>query len=333
MYDLFYFHSNRSTRQISISSKPKDLPYETVLLNLINFDQLIFGESDCELVALAQGIYPSFEVLKRTKNTICYVTLNTIYTDWYQLNPSTGAYDYLDTSVSYGYVSNVCTDISTTGIPSGNPSGGGPGSSSADPNPYDNIDPSSILNVEKLECLYNKFMEGNNSLFNQTIAAFGKTTDVNLIFRLTNKASYTDSYKLERNNEITIYINPDARSTIDLAGDLSHEGIYAAIAVYLNRRNVDVTLYNKERLLQLFKFYKGDISATDHFYMSETYINRLAKALRQIDGYKSSLESYKPFAWDGLRVYGKLNGIPDSKMYNVTDSERDVTINRSKLCK
>jgi hypothetical protein len=273
----------------------------------------------------------------------CLAETYTVYgrtcTDWYvngvYVDTTCDEWHEIDSGV-YG----VCYDSGT-----GSGGGGTGGTTGNDPYPLDNLDPSKVLNFPKFKCLYEKFMEGNNSLFNQTILPFNNNQSVDLVFETWDNrplsgdckkggdSEYADgctSFNDIDNGVVTIYINDYNDDPLDLASTVLHEGIHAAIGVYVKNKGVDVRLKSRERLMQLYDHYKYSADA-DHYYMVETYIKPLAMSLRQVDNYKSSLTDYYPFAWDGLRPYGLQNGLSYSDMYFY--NSRTSTYNISILCK
>jgi len=193
----------------------------------------------------------------------------------------------------------------------------------------------------KFDCVYSQFIQGANSLFNSTIKPF-HNSQVNLVFKsyeqLPSSGRCSDgkgdgctSISNISNNEITIYIANPSGNALDLAATILHEGLHASIAAFVQNKGVDVRLLNTTRLLELYDYYNGDASSADHYHMTETYINPLAGALRSLDGNRLPLSKYKPFAWDGLRIYGEQIGLSKEQMYE-TNTDRDNTLNTFKLC-
>lgn len=123
----------------SLSSKgASELPYSDALLYFISSDQRVFEKTSCDLIEKAKRTFGDKFLDDNQKTAICYAIVDIYQNNWFQYNPATGVWDYLDSSTSSQYVGSVCIDINSDGLPDGNPNGGNTGGSGHTGNAWDN---------------------------------------------------------------------------------------------------------------------------------------------------------------------------------------------------
>ena len=133
-------------------------------------------------------------------------------------------------------------------------------------------------------------------------------------------------------NNIVITIEDDNLSGLGIAALLLHEGIHAEIHRYVSRFESGVDPNNRERLFQLYAFYKGWAdykydgnfnwkNEAHHYYMVENYVNKIARAVRELDKNKHHLSHYMAYGWEGLREAGytakRLTETQDNQNYDL----------------
>ncbi len=178
----------------------------------------------------------------------------------------------------------------------------------------DKIDSSELTGKDK--CAYEILEKTNGNLFKKTIGLFGvpgSKYDLNFTYdSCSTDGEMCTSAKDLANNNITIKINnTSGLSILEIATNFLHEGIHAEIYRYVheNGGNVDpndrINLYNSYIAA---KVESGSLANTDkaqHQHMADRYVYPIARAIREIDNKRFSVEHYLPFGWIGLSAYGK----------------------------
>jgi len=191
----------------------------------------------------------------------------------------------------------------------------------------------------KAKCIYNKFEKSNSNLFKETIGAFFDDPKYNLILKNGNcsgsASACTDSRNISSTGEVIIIIDNLSGSIIENAALFLHEGIHAEIARYVQRHQVGEDPNDRARMFQLYKYYKElevPEHHLDHPYMSLNYINPIANALRQLDGFKYPINYYMSFAWDGLRNWDVSNLLGMEEATKFAEYRTIVNANTNLTC-
>lgn len=203
----------------------------------------------------------------------------------------------------------------------------------------DVIDVSEMMEFEIFECIYNKLIKGNFSLFNKIIRPFAATTSgIDLIFKdgcndgtagCSERANVNDIDK----GYIEIYIDSSNSSPLDMAETILHESIHAAIAAFLKAKGeVNVDLINTTRLLQLHKHYNYS-NYEDHVYIGEFYIKRIARVLRKLDSNRYPEEYYYGLSYEGIEHFIPQNIQILKDTYAQYKQYNSLVRNSSSLCK
>lgn len=178
-------------------------------------------------------------------------------------------------------------------------------------------------------------MGGTSSVFQKTLLRFHENPNADVLFKNTTGSSRTNLSRLNNFNEITIYINVDgAESLLDLAETIIHEGIHAAIAIYLsNEHHVDVELENTDRLIQLYNYYKKaeNTNYADHIFMGENYVEKVAADLRKLDSDSYPISHYYGIVWDGIAHWFEMYPEIRNK-YNSYYQYNSTIRNNTTLC-
>lgn len=168
----------------------------------------------------------------------------------------------------------------------------------------DKIDDSKLTGKDK--CAYELLKTTNGNLFKETIGLFGvpgSKYDLKFTYdSCNNDGEMCTNAKDLANNNITIKINnTSGLSILEIATNFLHEGIHAEIYRYVheNGGNVDpndrINLYNSYIAA---KVKSGSLANTDeaqHQHMADRYVYPIARAIREIDNKRFSVEHYLPF--------------------------------------
>ena len=188
--------------------------------------------------------------------------------------------------------------------------GGGGGSTppSSDSDPDDNINPIEALISPIFECLYNEFMKGNYSLFNQTIGVFKDLTNYQLNFKPGSIYDHT-SWWYDGSNicNIDIYLDLN-QSPINMADAILHEGIHAAMSLYVVDDGIPTGL-NTVQYLQYYKTYSGYRDYADHVFIGDFYIKPIARVLRQLDSNRLPEYKYYGIVYEGIERAVEAAGV------------------------
>ena len=180
-------------------------------------------------------------------------------------------------------------------------------------NTCEQIDTTALEGKEK--CAYEALVNTNGDLFNETIGTFGVAgSSYNLTFIYGSCASSggeacTDPSDLANYN-LTIKIADVGLSVLEQAANLLHEGIHAEIYRYVNENGGNVDPNDRINLYTHYKDEKvqdGSVANTaiaQHQHMADRYVYPIARAIRELDGFRFPVESYLPFGWSGLSAYG-----------------------------
>lgn len=175
------------------------------------------------------------------------------------------------------------------------------------------------------KCVYDKLKESNGNLLKKTIGKFIKDPKYHLLIKHGNcnaasATACTDGSKIGTTGEVTIIIEGNGYgNSLELAGDILHEGIHAEIFRYVNRFKEGEDPNNRKRLFDLYRHYSemdSDYPEIDaqHQYMVENYVTPIAQSIRTLDGNKRPLEDYMGFGWKGLEQYGFYGTLTRSQM-------------------
>ena len=276
----------------------------------------------------------------------CWIMMFTRPTiDYYQNSGAGGAWAYSYSRMGAttsewihvsgsGYTSNTSTDPyhNHYDYPSGP-------AVASDNHPVEILKDPSFIGT-KAECVFDKLEELNGNLFKETIGTFIDDPKFNLIFKVDNcpntNNACCDNTQIETSGDIFVIIEDINTNPIQLAQYILHESIHAEMARYVHQYNSGVDINDRPRLFQLYKYYHdiydNDAGEIDHIYMTEKFITPIASTLRQLDGNRYSIDYYKAFAWDGLRIWdanGLLNMDPESPNF---ETYRVIVNQTSILC-
>ncbi|MCK8524208.1 hypothetical protein M0D21_21700 [Aquimarina sp. D1M17] len=184
----------------------------------------------------------------------------------------------------------------------------------------------------KADCVYEILKESNGDLFKSTIGKFIDDPKYALTFKIGNCVSSddacTDGSKIGTTGELSIIIENTNANSINTAAMILHEGIHAELFRFVDQaHNGDVDPNDRPRLFELYNYYQRDLRTMDsnaqHVYMVENYVVPIAKAMRELDNNKYSLDYYMGFGWDGLRAYdyfGKLSSTDSDRFYQLQNT-------------
>ncbi|MFV0541241.1 MAG: hypothetical protein ACK5MZ_08400 [Aestuariibaculum sp.] len=205
----------------------------------------------------------------------------------------------------------------------------------------DKIDDSQLTGKEK--CAYEILKNTNGNLFNKTIGLFGiPGAKYNLIFEYGKcdaggSVMCTDPKDL-KNNNLTIIIAQTENTVLETVASILHEGIHAEIFRYVKENGGNADPNNRINLYNWYHFYKVKEGVYDratsnaqHQHMADMYIYPIARALREVDGYKYTVDYYLPFAWEGLEDYGKDRYYDPYKKKNIFFNNSDYKNKRAKV--
>ncbi|KAA1243380.1 hypothetical protein [Aquimarina sp. RZ0] len=117
----------------------------------------------------------------------------------------------------------------------------------------------------------------------------------------------TDGRNIATTDIVTIKIENTNMKSLIAAANILHEGIHAEVFRFVNEaNNGNVDANERKRLFDLYRNFKGlstMSSDAQHVFMAENYVIPIAKAIRQLDNNRYSLNHYMGFGWDGLRDY------------------------------
>jgi hypothetical protein len=198
----------------------------------------------------------------------------------------------------------------------------------------------------RVNCVYEKLASVNGSLFKETIGAFIDDPQYNLGLIIgecsTSDTGCTNGDLLENINQVTMIIENVTQPPLELAATILHEGIHAEIFRYVSRFENNIDPNNRPRLFQLYQFYNGltnnenydgsPVSDEQHAYMAENYVNKIADAIRQLDGNKYPSEYYKWFGWEGLEEYDFKNKLSPNLETQYNNFQTTVNENTSFYC-
>ncbi len=319
------------------NGKREELSRELYAGLFVNFEGYLFGKVDCEMLELL-GIESS----NTSRDFYCSFGYNSYSECWatYAYVEGLGGHYTTDCTFSYTYY-GYCFEYETIGASEEDNPGEDDdvvsGNSFRDPNEDDNIVPK--IDDKDFDCLYNKFMEGNSSLFNQTIGSFKDLTDYHLNFKSCeddNRAgcqTYTSSwYNSANGKNVDIFLDLSI-SNLEMAESILHEGIHAAIKLYLANKDVPNGLSNTVEILQYYKHYSGYADWADHIFIGDFYIKPLARALKQLDGHRYPEYKYYGLVYEGIERSVEEAGVQrlveNYSRYKTYNSE---VIRNSRLC-
>lgn len=196
-------------------------------------------------------------------------------------------------------------------------------------------------------CIFNELKKLD--LFKSTINKFSKGK-YNLTFKYgticNNQAgeeACTDPKDLANGN-LTIKILSSGTQSLDFAATLLHEGIHAEIYKYVDEHKKGIDPNDRKNLFYYYNYYSAqnnnrrETSLAQHQHMQDVFVTPIARAIRQLDGYRHNIDYYKGFAFEGIiKKYGYDkyldNGVvktmtPDiyksyeNKMYNVLSTTK-----------
>jgi len=181
----------------------------------------------------------------------------------------------------------------------------------------------------KADCVYEKLKKADGDLFKSTIGKFIDDPKYGLTFKIgnctnTNEAC-TDGSQIGTTGALSIIIENTRANSINTAAMLLHEGIHAELFRFVDQaHNGFVDPNDRPRLFELYKYYKTDLTTMDnnaqHVYMLENYVKPIARAIREIDNNRYSIDYYMGFGWDGLReydYYGTLSNTDSDRFYRL----------------
>ena len=138
--------------------------------------------------------------------------------------------------------------------------------------------------------------------------------------------------------EVTIIIQNNGLRSLEMAATILHEGIHAEIYRYVDSYRKGVNPENRPNLLGYYFQYQAQNNNTlstsnaQHQHMADNYVKPIANALRTLDNNRYSLDSYMPFAWDGLRKFG-WDGYWDNGKYIKLDRDKYNECLKKKIMK
>ena len=203
--------------------------------------------------------------------------------------------------------------------------------------------PEYIINnlTGRAKCVYDKLEETNDNLFKTTIGAFIDDPDYNLILEigdcLTSDNACTKGINIGATGKVTIIIEDNYQSPLEMAATILHEGIHAEIYRYVDMHNKHLTGEDRPLLLDYYLLSKGlDNVDAQHQYMADKFVKPIAEAIRALDNSKYTLDYYMAFGWDGLARFawnGYYNGQnweklkEDSEYPNYAEKQKTVLTN------
>lgn len=165
----------------------------------------------------------------------------------------------------------------------------------------------------KEKCAYDALVSANGNLFNETIGTFGvEGSRYNLTFtygHCSNGEACTSASDIDNGN-LTIKISDRGLDVLEYAALLLHEGIHAEIFRYVHENGGNIDPNERVNLYDWYTSYNvqnGNIENTtiaQHQHMADRFVYPIARAIRELDGFRYPVEQYLGFGWDGLRSYG-----------------------------
>lgn len=274
------------------------------------------------------------------------------YTDWYKKYPD-GTLEYTHTvldyiTYEYVYVPNYSTYNDTGYNYYSDNSSYSHHSSGYNLTPQPVEEDKIIIDnlTGKAKCIYDQLKQ--LSLFQETIAKFEHDATYNLIFREGNCTSSdvacTNGARVDIDGTVTITLEDLNYPTLEIAATILHEGIHAEIYRYVSQFENGIDPNNRERLFELYNFYKGRVTSKDprdysiaesnaqHVYMAENYVQPIAEAIRALDSNSYPLEYYSLFGWDGLEKYDFNNELTDETLSEYYSNRTTVNNNTNIDC-
>lgn len=230
--------------------------------------------------------------------------------DWYDIKAST-LIDFYNLNISLPQFENI-VPISCMG--NGNPLVGvfescAIGYLKEAINNNDHIDPWPMMWNKTFSCIFTEFINGNNSVYNNTIDGFSDLENLHLRFNSceNDNASGCQEYTnptVSSDGFIDIYLDPNSNPIV-MAETILHEGIHASILAFLSDKGVseNFQLENTARLLQLHKHYNGYANYTDHKYIEEFYLEKIAEELWKLDNKKYPKNQYLGLSFEGIEFF------------------------------
>ena len=163
-------------------------------------------------------------------------------------------------------------------------------------------------------CVFNELKK--LGLFKSTIGKFSKG-NYDLTFKYGSKCNggageeaCTDPKDLANGN-LTIKILDSGSQSLDFAATLLHEGIHAEIYKYVDEHKKGIDPNDRKNLFFYYNLYSAqnnnrrETSLAQHQHMQDVFVTPIARAIRQLDGYKHNIDYYKGFAFVGIiKKYG-----------------------------
>ena len=334
--------------ELKINGKPIDLGRIILLFSIA--DGNLFGKTDCVYAEYlkSENFSNGEKTIVRSECHLVYVGSEYVWVDgtyhweWNQTDGWEEAVIVPGRYVRIEIYDTVCInepDYPDSGNQSPDPYGDGGGTSTSDPDKTDNVDPSGMMKYLSFECIYNMMLQGNYSMFNNTICQFENMRDVTIKFVSClddNVAgcgsSYTDPYI--KDGVIKIVLENDLNPLM-MATTILHEGIHAAILLNLKEKNID--LPNGVDFVTYMKYYKqygGYRDWADHVFIADFYIKPMAKNLRKLENYKFPEYYYYGVVYEGIE-----RAITDANVQRLIDDYADFmqynsrVLSESTLCK
>lgn len=165
----------------------------------------------------------------------------------------------------------------------------------------------------KEKCAYKALVDANGNLFNETIGTFGvegSRYDLTFIYGECERGEACTDASDINNGNLTIKIDDRGLDVLEYAALLLHEGIHAEIYRYVHENGGNIDPNERINLYDKYKQYKienGSLEDTEHAHhqhMADRFVYPIARAIRELDGFRYPVEQYLGFGWDGLRSYG-----------------------------
>ena len=334
--DSFKFHTIDREKLNKYKAKGNGnssrLSLEMALIQLLYFDQELFGTTDCELVRIAERYLPNLESGVNTVETrsSCNWILEVVETAWYVNG------EYVTSTWDYDF-DVFCDDEG----PSDNPNEGGGGG--YDPNEDDNnsggnngsgttnpVYEDDIIDNATTPCVKNiiqKIKSGSfgQNCFVETIKKiFNTNSNVNIRIDERNLDPQTDGVA----QPMSIQPDPDDPAYYIFNADISLNSLYTGTAsedwilatilheaihgyIDYNKFLVEQELLTQEKFDQLFPLYAMD--NTGHLSMGLRYVNEIADLLQSNN---PSLTRYEALSLSRV-------GLGDTSFWAITLSQND----------
>ncbi|OPB89708.1 hypothetical protein BAS06_04935 [Elizabethkingia miricola] len=231
------------------------------------------------------------------------------------------------------------------------PGGGGgnpnePKSKEADKWVDENVDDK---NLKDNKCAYDvcKTLKSKVGLFNNLLGNFkGNSSILNLYFRIRDLPAKPGFFTMGQTNSegirkgyITVDLNPNGLGSTDvgIAKVYIHEMLHAKMIHDLVNvgwdGDKDIKEINPESLPTLLDAYKNKFynpGDSQHKFMSEYYIPKIASALARFDNNNLKYTDYENLAWTGLQETDAYKALSKEKKDKITDANNKF--NRKAPC-